>query len=74
MAKKHKIQNLQILRAVAAISVVTFHVAENLEINGHPARVLSLFTQKGFSGGRPFLRHIWIHNDEYSDNYSKKSH
>jgi len=50
MAKNAKIQNLQILRAFAAISVVTFHVAENLEINGDPARILSLIAQKGFSG------------------------
>lgn len=50
MSRNQQITNIQILRAIAAISVVSFHTAANLASNGNSAPIFSLITRKGFSG------------------------
>ena len=47
---KHQIKNIQILRALAAISVVSFHTAANLESTGKSAPIFSVIARNGFSG------------------------
>lgn len=50
MIRKRQINNIQILRAIAAIAVVSFHTAASLESNGNPAPIFYLIARKGFSG------------------------
>ena len=50
MPKKQVLNNLQILRAIAAVGVVTFHIAAELQRNQSVAPIIYFIAQKGFSG------------------------
>ena len=50
MPKKQVLNNLQILRAIAVVGVVTFHIAGELQHNQSVAPVIYFIALKGFSG------------------------